>query len=467
MAENLEFIKQLNMRGEFEQAQELARAGMIEDPKNIDYSFEYALALARQLSFDKVVDASLAVINSSHASGNQAVFSTRLLCVAFASLGVPEDAFPFIERFDYLSKSPHCSDRCWKGKLLLEVGAVDDALDSFQLVLDAFPGHTYARYCLGTARLSRGDGAGFMDNLQFAAKDFWRVFHPQFNQTERMWEGEPLEGKSITIVPQGGFGDYFQYSRFVSALRSGGATEIIAVSASMSCAKLLLSAGFDRVVGLAAGEVAKRDTDYWTSTFGLEHARLWGAPQGSSLPYLTAPTSVTADQILTQIRQNAVGKPCIGIYWHSDADGGENKSVPFHEILRLLNTKDVHWVILQRGSALRRLQLSGVTGGFTVLDEEFSFDETGALLTGLDGVVSICAWALHLAAALGVRTWFLAGRVMNSRHENKESDSVLYPGIVTLARQPVVGDWRGAIRILIDDVSRWISDRDSEARGRH
>ena len=66
-------------------------------------------------------------------------------------------------------------------------------------------------------------------------------------------------------------------------------------------------------------------------------------------------------------------------------------------------------------------------------------------MTRLSGMVSICAWTLHLAAALGVRTWLLGGNVLSSRHENRERESVLYPGIVTINRQSKTGSWAEAV----------------------
>lgn len=159
------------------------------------------------------------------------------------------------------------------------------------------------------------------------------------------------------------------------------------------------------------------------------------------------------------MRAAANGRPAIGIYWHSDADAGEGKSVPLYALLPLLEMAEVHWVVLQRGFGRRRLIAAGLQCGMTVVDADLTFDETAALIARLDGVVSICASIFHLAAALGVRSCLLAGRVLHSRHENRERESVLYPGIATLARQPTHGDWRGAVMACVADIRRWIANR--------
>jgi hypothetical protein len=125
----------------------------------------------------------------------------------------------------------------------------------------------------------------------------------------------------------------------------------------------------------------------------------------------------------------------------------------------------VHWVLVQRGFALRqwqeRLGDHPLNEAVSVLDEDLDFDTTAAVLARLDGMATICAWSLHLAAALGVRCWLLAARVLSPRHENHERESVLYPGTVTLARQPACGDWAGAVAQANADLDGWI------AHGRH
>ena len=95
---------------------------------------------------------------------------------------------------------------------------------------------------------------------------------------------------------------------------------------------------------------------------------------------------------------------------------------------------------------------AGLGGEATVVGEELSFDETGALIAALDGVATICAWPFHLSGALGVRTWLLASRVMDGRHLNRERTSVVYPNNAKLVRQPAFGDWPGAVASLMSEL---------------
>lgn len=443
MSHNIELIRHLNASGLFEEAQELARTGMLQNPVNSGFASEYIFAAARRLLFDEVIEGALHILNSSDPAPDLTALANRLLCVSLHAVGAGQLARPYIEKPRYHA-SAFASDRCWTGRLLMEIGATEEALAVYNDVLDVFPGDPFATHCRGNARLSLGDSEGFVEAAQFSAREFWRQYYPSASYIDKMWEGEDLNGRSLMVMQHGGFGDYFQFSRFVPALKEAGAREVIAV-ASDRLGQLLLSAGFDRVVPISEMDQMKAECDYWCGTFGLERARLLGAPQGATRAYLAAPYSGKADIQLQKIERQAAGKPCVGIYWHSDADGGEGKSLALLDVMPLLQEPSVHWVIFQRGYGLKRFLLANINSSYTVVDEDLTFDETGFVISKLSGMVSICAWTLHLSAALGIKTWLLGGNVLSARHENRTSESVLYPGTVKINRQNREGSWKEAV----------------------
>ena len=235
-----------------------------------------------------------------------------------------------------------------------------------------------------------------------------------------------------------------------------GAAKITAI-APTNCRHLIASADIDEIV---CPDEADLDTiidqcDYWVSDFGLLRAEaLLPSPAAPirSTGYLTAPQNHAVDPIAANMRAAAGRRPCIGVYWHSDAQSGITKSVPFHKMLPLLLRRDIHWVILQGGFGQRQFQRHHLPGTFTRNAGSMTFDDMGTLMTHLDGVVSICAYPVHLAGALGTRCWMLASRAMNHRHLNEETASALYPDVVTINRQPTLGDWKGAVASLMREL---------------
>ena len=80
-------------------------------------------------------------------------------------------------------------------------------------------------------------------------------------------------------------------------------------------------------------------------------------------------------------------------------------------------------------------------------------------MAGLDGVVTIESYMLHLAGAIGKPVYFMAGRTLDWRHMNEEARSVWYP-TGRLMRQPTMGDWRA----VVDELVVHFKNEDLDAR---
>jgi hypothetical protein len=71
-------------------------------------------------------------------------------------------------------------------------------------------------------------------------------------------------------------------------------------------------------------------------------------------------------------------------------------------------------------------------------------DESAALVSALDAVVTVCSTVVHLAGALGVSTFVLTPAVAEWRYLRAGSSMPWYPS-VKLLRQTQPGDWRDVI----------------------
>ena len=73
------------------------------------------------------------------------------------------------------------------------------------------------------------------------------------------------------------------------------------------------------------------------------------------------------------------------------------------------------------------------------------YDETAALVSALDLVVSVCTSVVHLAGALGSKAWVLVPAVAEWRYGRRGQQMAWYES-VRLFRQPAVGQWQPVIR---------------------
>jgi hypothetical protein len=436
--------------GDFEAAEDLLRGAIADRPNDLDLRQLQAACLAKQLCFDRALEQSLHVLHRAEARWAQRLGAIRTMVACATQMGMPDIVRPYLAGLSE-GETGHPSERCWHPRILARLGAAEEAHEILRDLLKEFPGDPLITGILGQTLLELGNGEGRRHELAQASRAFFDVYYPRSPPRDRMWEGEALEGRSVAILCHSGFGDLFQYLRYVRGLKALGAGHVAAI-ANPRCHGLVASSGVDEVAAPDDQDAILARSDLWVPVFGLARVAASAGDGVEAGGYLAAPESDAAGRLAQEMRARAAGRPCLGLYWHSDRDLGEHKSIPLAAILPLLARPDIHCLILQRGFALRKMTEAGLGGRATVMGEDLSFDETASLMNRLDGVVSICAWPFHLAGALGVRTWLLAGRVLDGRHLNRERMSVLYSDCASLVRQGRAGDWPRTIARLMTEL---------------
>lgn len=244
------------------------------------------------------------------------------------------------------------------------------------------------------------------------------------------WRGEPLEGKSILIWLEQGFGDQIQFARFANSLKARGAASI-----SLGCRPILSDlfktlSGVDHVISAALGEKLQIDRhDYWSRYLSLPE------PLGVTLetlptaPYLAAPADRRA-------RWAAYANGArVGLAWQASPTGfnGANKGLPPQQAQRLRAA----------GAVSLHPEDSGAK----------DFADTAAIIEGLDLVISIDTSVAHLAGALGKPCWTLLPHVHSDwRWLRDRSDLPWYPGM-KLYRHGERRDWAAMVDQVLADLA--------------
>ena len=260
------------------------------------------------------------------------------------------------------------------------------------------------------------------------------------------WRGEPLEGRAIIVVHEGGYGDSINFARYGPLLKDRGAGRTI-LRVPKTLIPLLRPAGlFDDVVDndamppVAACEVALMSLP---ARFGTTPDTIpWAGPYlGTGNPPV----------------QTAVNRrPRIGFVWqgapHNPTDGV--RSIPPVALAQFLFTSPPgRWVSLQGGSDWAKML--GPVRGFDGFVEwpQISSDwiHTAELLAGIDLLISVDTAIVHLAGAMGVPTWLLCASSNDWRWLLERSDTPWYPSLKILRmRRP--GDWPGLLRQVATDL---------------
>lgn len=270
----------------------------------------------------------------------------------------------------------------------------------------------------------------------------WEQFEsrplPVPSTSARAWPGDApdapaisIEGASVLVTGEQGVGDQFQFLRFVPLLVARGATRVV-VECHADAVSLLRANGFDAV---PRGQPP--ETDWHVPMLSLPHRLgLHDDVLAQSVPYLRA-DAIGAREV------SAGSTRRIGLVWAGNPafTGRATRDLDLSLLPEITAIPDVEWVSLQHGAA-GDIELPGVTRA-----APRDWMDTARILAGLDGLVSTDTGILHLAGAMGVRTWAMLQAVPDWRWGLSGSTSAWYPS-VTLLRPERPGDWRSVLHHL-------------------
>ncbi|MGA3025997.1 MAG: tetratricopeptide repeat-containing glycosyltransferase family protein [Bryobacteraceae bacterium] len=276
-----------------------------------------------------------------------------------------------------------------------------------------------------------------------AARAFYRRLVRQLPDSDHFespdWRGEPVEGRTILLRNDSGYGDTIQFSIFNALLKQAGARTIFECQTSL--VELLSTCeGADLVVPMHSDHPA---ADYSIRSQYLPLMMDWNWDSFSGhRPWLRAPQRRVDDFRL----QPGPGQPLrVGLTWMGKPlwrnDPNRFRSIPLAELAPVAAIDGVELFSLQFGAGAEQT----ASAGFVIRPlEAGGFSETAASVETLDLVISIDTVMAHLACALGKPCFILLPFVADWRWLTRPSDYPLYP-TARLFRQTQPGAWTDAV----------------------
>jgi tetratricopeptide (TPR) repeat protein len=320
------------------------------------------------------------------------------------------------------------------GFALKRQGKLDEAATCYRRALELRPDFAACRLNQAVLWLLRGDFAHGWPEYEsrwpagkVAARDF----------RQPLWDGRPLEGRTILLHAEQGFGDTIQFIRYAPLVEQRGARVIV------ECPKPLvrLLAAWPRLKQVVLQGEPLPPFDVHSpllSLPGIFHTSLENIP--GHTPYLFA-----ASDLIEHWRGKLSASRGfkIGIVWHGDPRQENNRarSIPLSCFESLAGLPGVQLVSLQKGSGVEQLQDAaarfGVREAGSRLDD---FMDTAAVIMNLDLVIACDTAVAHLAGALGVSVWVALCCIPDWRWLLDRDDCPWYP-TMRLFRQEKPGNW--------------------------
>jgi tetratricopeptide (TPR) repeat protein len=322
------------------------------------------------------------------------------------------------------------------GRAVHQIGQYDEAQDLYRAALKLKPDLAYAHAGLGMVMLLRGD----YDNGWVEYEWRWKTGSLRGGDYRQpRWDGQQLDGRTILLHAEQGFGDTIQFIRYAAAVKSLGGTVLV------QCQKPILNLlkncnGIHQLIG-EGDELPPFDTHAsLLSLPRLLQTRLDTIP--NKVPYLAASAELVE---YWRARLADVRPLRIGVNWRGRQGTGafRQRDIPLEFFIALAQLPGVRLINLQKDG---QQELAAVTNstvvelGNTVDTERGAFMDTAAIMKNLDLVITSDTAIPHLAGALGVSVWLALPYVPDWRWLLDRSDSPWYP-TMQLFRQKSPGNW--------------------------
>ena len=357
------------------------------------------------------------------------------------------------------------------GLILQQLGYPEKAKISFHLALQVFPDHK-------AAKINFADILAFEGDYDEADKQFFEIMNsepgsagPLFSRSmicllmgdlkrgfmeyrsrynvpsfiskmmdtdKPLWDGEPLNGKTLVIQQEQGWGDAIQFIRYAEEVKKAYPDCKVIYRGQVYMHSLMSSVrGVDECVDSEPPEPFTFQHDYHIP---LMH-----------LPYVFGTTLETVPANMPYILPRDDWKPIevpksekkrkIALVWAGSPMHGKDKfrSMTTEQFQRFIDAApNSQFYALQCGP--RQHEATKLTNCIDLAPLIIDWTQTTKAVSEMDLVIAVDTAVAHLAGALDVPCWILLNSSPDFRWMLTRTDSPWYPK-ATLFRQEVKGEW--------------------------
>jgi tetratricopeptide (TPR) repeat protein len=340
-----------------------------------------------------------------------------------------------------------------RGAALQELGRLEEAVAEFERALALEPGFARAEFHRALALLLAGDFARGWEGYELRRAD---PAHGARPARLPPWDGAPLAARSLLVTREQGLGDEIMFASMLPEVVAAAGRCFVECEARLAG---LFARSFPAATVFASPpdgglppELGRERIDFEIGAGSLARflrRSLAQFPRHGG--YLRADPARVARW---RERLEALGAGLkVGLSW----EGGVRRtrralrSLALEQCLPILAVPGVRFVSLQytpeapaQVAALERERGIRIEHWREAIDE---YEETAALATALDLVVSVCTAVVHLAGALGRPVWVMAPFSPEWRYGFSGGTMPWYPS-VRVFRQPAYGRWDPVIEAV-------------------
>lgn len=350
--------------------------------------------------------------------------------------------------------------RLGRAKLYSAEGRLDEAEAELRAVLDAEPSEPEALGALGQLLLLRGHFDTGWDLYDARLRSHAA---PRSELPVPLWQGEPLEGRTLLVLAEQGLGDIMFFSGCLPDVLARAGHVVLETYPRLA---ELMQRSFPKAT-VVGRDVRDPDTAWLNGLpridvcISIGSLPRWLRRSRNAFPPHGGYLVPDADRVasLRQRLSDTGSVHAIGIAWRGGLvrTAQRQRSLELEALLQALGPTGARLVSLQHGDVEQEITLATAATGVPVTHwpELLTDQDSAAALTcALQGVVSVCQTQAHLTGALGRPGYVLVPRYPNWRYGLEGTAVPWYPSL-TLCRQAALGDWQAPLQ----SAAAWVPTR--------
>ena len=256
-----------------------------------------------------------------------------------------------------------------------------------------------------------------------------------------VWRGQALEGRTLLVRAEQGFGDAIQYLRYLPLLKARGARVLFLPIQGLGRIARRFP-GIDQVV---EDDSAAESADFYVPLMSLPLAM---GTTVEDIPPVVPLAPIDADTAARWSKRfPRTDRLRVAVAWagRPDHPRDHQRSIDLESLAPLIAIPGIEWLSLQKGIAGGQAErVPGHVSWESLGPELDDFDDAAAVLERVDLLISVDTATAHLAGTLGVPTWMFVAEPADCRWLTDRVDTPWYPSM-RLFRQAMPGQWGPAI----------------------
>lgn len=258
------------------------------------------------------------------------------------------------------------------------------------------------------------------------------------NFSRPLWKGEDLNGKTLLVTDEQGFGDTLMFCRYLPLIKQRGAKIIFSVHKVL---EPLFHDWNGKDILITHG-MNVPTYDFYASVFDLPHifgTTLETVP--AQTPYLPL---LSPDETM---RLPYDGRKKIGVVWGGSPahKNDSRRSIPLKLFSELFDEEQFQFYSLNRDMKVGDAELLPTLPVINLAPKLNNFADNARIIGQLDLLITCDTATAHLAGGLDRPVWVLLPFAPDWRWLTDRSDNPWYPK-TRLFRQEKISDWAGVIR---------------------